>query len=96
VNVVQVLPEANYRQAPAQLLARAHFEKLHLQPQVCDFIATISTTRQRLPSHPHTNLIPNNTAKMGGVSVRDVQADKFINSYAAFLKRQGKLPIPGS
>ncbi|KAK5122665.1 40S ribosomal protein S19 [Meristemomyces frigidus] len=32
---------------------------------------------------------------MPGVSVRDVQADKFINAYAAFLKRQGKLPIPG-
>ncbi|GAB7347388.1 hypothetical protein MBLNU459_g4317t1 [Dothideomycetes sp. NU459] len=34
-------------------------------------------------------------AKMPGVSVRDVPADKFISSYAAFLKRQGKLPIPG-
>ncbi|KAI7304788.1 hypothetical protein KC315_g14990, partial [Hortaea werneckii] len=32
---------------------------------------------------------------MPGVSVRDVEADKFINAYAAFLKRQGKLPIPG-
>ncbi|KAI9786013.1 MAG: 40S ribosomal protein S19 [Peltula sp. TS41687] len=32
---------------------------------------------------------------MGGVSVRDVDAQKFINAYAAFLKRQGKLPIPG-
>ncbi|KAI9890207.1 MAG: 40S ribosomal protein S19 [Vezdaea aestivalis] len=32
---------------------------------------------------------------MGGVSVRDVEADKFIQAYAAFLKRQGKLPIPG-
>ncbi|EGP90881.1 unnamed protein product [Zymoseptoria tritici ST99CH_1A5] len=32
---------------------------------------------------------------MGGVSVRDVPSDKFIAAYAAFLKRQGKLPIPG-
>ncbi|KAL5453164.1 40S ribosomal protein S19 [Paraphaeosphaeria minitans] len=32
---------------------------------------------------------------MGGVSVKDVDAQKFINAYAAFLKRQGKLPIPG-
>ncbi|KAF2221246.1 40S ribosomal protein-like protein S19 [Elsinoe ampelina] len=32
---------------------------------------------------------------MPGVSVRDVEADKFITAYAAFLKRQGKLPIPG-
>ncbi|KAI9750630.1 MAG: Guanine nucleotide-binding protein G(I)/G(S)/G(T) subunit beta-1 [Chaenotheca gracillima] len=32
---------------------------------------------------------------MGGVSVRDVDAQKFIIAYAAFLKRQGKLPIPG-
>ncbi|KAL9117955.1 MAG: hypothetical protein Q9187_005501 [Circinaria calcarea] len=31
----------------------------------------------------------------GGVSVRDVDAQKFINAYSAFLKRQGKLPIPG-
>jgi len=32
---------------------------------------------------------------MTGVSVRDVDAQKFIEAYAAFLKRQGKLPIPG-
>ncbi|KAI9797304.1 MAG: 40S ribosomal protein S19 [Candelina submexicana] len=32
---------------------------------------------------------------MGGVSVRDVEANKFIDAYAQFLKRQGKLPIPG-
>lgn len=32
---------------------------------------------------------------MPGVSVRDVDAQKFIEAYAAFLKRQGKLPIPG-
>ncbi|MDI1490083.1 MAG: Protein component of the small (40S) ribosomal subunit [Ramalina farinacea] len=31
----------------------------------------------------------------GGVSVRDVDAHKFISAYSAFLKRQGKLPIPG-
>lgn len=49
-----------------------------------------STPSFRRPS------IPTNTANMPGVSVRDVQADKFINAYAAFLKRQGKLPIPGS
>jgi len=32
---------------------------------------------------------------MVGVTVRDVDAQKFINAYAAFLKRQGKLQIPG-
>ncbi|KAF1952933.1 40S ribosomal protein-like protein S19 [Byssothecium circinans] len=32
---------------------------------------------------------------MGGVSVKDVDAQQFIGAYAAFLKRQGKLPIPG-
>ncbi|CCX13681.1 ribosomal protein S19e [Pyronema domesticum] len=32
---------------------------------------------------------------MPGVSVRDVDAQKFIEAYAAFLKRQGKLPVPG-
>ncbi|UKZ53687.1 40S ribosomal protein S19 [Trichoderma virens] len=31
----------------------------------------------------------------GGITVRDVDAQKFITAYAAFLKRQGKLPIPG-
>ncbi|KAL2218920.1 40S ribosomal protein S19 [Thermoascus aurantiacus ATCC 26904] len=31
---------------------------------------------------------------MGGVTVRDVDAQKFIAAYSAFLKRQGKLPIP--
>merc|ERR1711881_815261 len=35
-----------------------------------------------------------NNIKMGGVSVRDVPADKFISSYASFLKRQGRLPVP--
>ncbi|KAF2110860.1 40S ribosomal protein-like protein S19 [Lophiotrema nucula] len=32
---------------------------------------------------------------MGGVSVKDVESQKFIQAYAAFLKRQGKLPITG-
>ncbi|QPG95585.1 40S ribosomal protein S19 [Epichloe festucae Fl1] len=31
----------------------------------------------------------------GGITVRDVDAQKFINSYAEFLKRQGRLPHPG-
>ncbi|KAL9615876.1 MAG: hypothetical protein Q9160_009185 [Pyrenula sp. 1 TL-2023] len=31
----------------------------------------------------------------GGVTVRDVDAQKFINAYSDFLKRQGKLQIPG-
>merc|ERR1711964_5542 len=34
-------------------------------------------------------------AIMGGVTVRDVDAQTFINAYADFLKRQGKLQIPG-
>merc|ERR1712230_132263 len=34
-------------------------------------------------------------AIMGGVTVRDVDAQKFIVAYADFLKRQGKLQIPG-
>jgi len=31
---------------------------------------------------------------MTGVSVRDVDAAKFIGAYAEYLKRQGRLPIP--
>ncbi|KAK1908898.1 40S ribosomal protein S19 [Pyrenophora teres f. teres] len=33
---------------------------------------------------------------MGGVTVKDIESHKFVQAYAAFLKRQGKLPIPGS
>lgn len=32
---------------------------------------------------------------MPGVSVRDVPAQEFINAYAVFLQRQGKLEVPG-
>ncbi|KAI5811863.1 40S ribosomal protein S19 [Pyronema omphalodes] len=32
---------------------------------------------------------------MPGTTVRDVDAQKFIEAYAAFLKRQGKLVVPG-
>merc|ERR1712080_420650 len=32
---------------------------------------------------------------MPGVSVRDVPAQEFINAYAKFLQRQGKLEVPG-
>jgi hypothetical protein len=57
-----------------------------------DIVALAEQARDLDRHHQH----PPNTANMPGVSVRDVQADKFINAYAAFLKRQGKLPIPGS
>jgi hypothetical protein len=50
----------------------------------------------------HTELTKNLTSgpslqqptniKMGGVTVRDVPSDKFIEAYASFLKRQGRLP----
>ncbi|KAI7557240.1 hypothetical protein KC319_g10670 [Hortaea werneckii] len=49
----------------------------------------------RLHPPPRPTTTTPTTANMPGVSVRDVEADKFINAYAAFLKRQGKLPIPG-
>ena len=54
------------------------------------------------PRRPHTTTSTNpfpfpsnlfSTDKMGGVTVKDVEAQKFITSYAAFLKRQGKLPM---
>lgn len=32
---------------------------------------------------------------MPGITVKDVPAQKFIDAYAAFLQRQGKLEIPG-
>lgn len=56
----------------------------------------VEHTAQRYHRQHHPLAFPStNTAIMPGVSVRDVPADKFIESYAAFLKRQGKLPIPG-
>ncbi|KAL8304507.1 hypothetical protein RB597_004336 [Gaeumannomyces tritici] len=56
----------------------------------------IAAHRQLHDSSSHLSFTPKTTAKMpGGVSVRDVDAHKFIKAYAAFLKRQGKLPIPG-
>ncbi|KAL8689512.1 MAG: hypothetical protein Q9218_004836 [Villophora microphyllina] len=52
-------------------------------------IETVSTTNTTI-SKKHTVAI-----MAGGVSVRDVDAQKFVEAYAAFLKRQGKLPVPG-
>lgn len=34
-----------------------------------------------------------NTDKMGGVTVKDIESHTFVKAYAAFLKRQGKLPM---
>lgn len=63
---------------------QAHKPNDHLQPSTRQF-----DNRQPRPSLQHTSPI----IKMGGVSVKDVDAQKFINAYAAFLKRQGKLPM---
>jgi hypothetical protein len=42
-----------------------------------------------------TEIERQSTATMaGGTTVRDVKADTFINAYAAFLKRSGKLEVP--
>lgn len=54
-----------------------------------DFHSTTSTT-DNYPLHPLPQI---HIVTMGGVSVKDVDAQKFINAYAAFLKRQGKLPM---
>ncbi|KAI4229353.1 MAG: hypothetical protein L6R40_008065 [Gallowayella cf. fulva] len=61
--------------------------------------------RQRPPGIRHEHFldtlfvrrsVPEFAAIMpGGVSVRDVDAQKFVEAYSAFLKRQGKLPVPG-
>ncbi len=53
------------------------------------------TIAQHYGTHPLNPLLDTHTTTMPGISVRDVEADKFIQAYAAFLKRQGKLPIPG-
>merc|ERR1711964_896583 len=49
------------------------------------------------PTEPPSplNFNPKPTAIMPGVSVKDIESHKFVAAYAAFLKRQGKLPIPG-
>src|SRR5579864_2691610 len=46
---------------------------------------------------PNSNfsIFPTSTKlKMAGVSVRDVDAQKFITAYAAHLKRSGKITVP--
>lgn len=85
-----VTPSAGVARAGGLAGAHAKVRHIELCLQLDDRDDFTST-----PSTPTTS-IPTNTANMPGVSVRDVQADKFINAYAAFLKRQGKLPIPGS
>ena len=89
------LPEAStfakiFRQkvSPAHTPSRLHLEKF-------GFTWTNPTTQRNINHLPLHHPTISNTAKMGGVNVRDVPADKFIEAYAAFLKRQGKLPIPG-
>ncbi|KAH9860935.1 40S ribosomal protein S19, partial [Plenodomus lingam] len=42
---------------------------------------------------PTPSILIRPTDNMGGVTVKDVEAQKFIGAYAAFLKRQGKLPM---
>ncbi|CDK27892.1 unnamed protein product [Kuraishia capsulata CBS 1993] len=37
----------------------------------------------------------NHSPSMPGYSVRDVPAQDFINAYATFLQKQGKLEVPG-
>jgi hypothetical protein len=46
--------------------------------------------RLSLPISRHPRL---NTDKMPGVGVKDIESHKFVSAYAAFLKRQGKLPM---
>jgi len=47
------------------------------------------------PTEPplSTSQSQTNTAIMPGVSVKDIESHKFVAAYAAFLKRQGKLPM---
>jgi len=47
------------------------------------------------PTEPPSplNFNPKPTAIMPGVSVKDIESHKFVAAYAAFLKRQGKLPM---
>merc|ERR1712137_1257731 len=56
---------------------------------------SISTTTPPTASPYPNPTTRSNTAKMPGVGVKDIESHKFVQAYAAFLKRQGKLPIPG-
>lgn len=58
--------------------------------------STRKTPPPRLSLPPPSDSSTPPTDNMPGVSVRDVEASRFIDAYAAFLKRQGKLPIPGT
>lgn len=58
-----------------------------------DDIAAIQRQALRPPLPTLTRQPRLNTDKMPGVGVKDIESHKFINAYAAFLKRQGKLPM---
>ncbi|KAF7579654.1 putative 40S ribosomal protein [Clavispora lusitaniae] len=61
-------------------------------------VSKISSLSNKKENFIRILLLPSpttHTDKMPGVSVRDVPAQDFINAYAQFLQRQGKLEIPG-
>lgn len=91
-------PDAGGKFHLAPGLAAAHFRSAKVRPHNSTSQDFLLITRDNFDSIDDTfsaQTTPTNTVNMPGVSVRDVPADKFINAYAAFLKRQGKLPIPG-
>lgn len=76
-----------YRRSPGKRLAKI---KRTRRTTTCSLRLDNSTTSDTSALPPNTQ---SPTITMGGVSVKDVDAQKFINAYAAFLKRQGKLPM---
>ncbi|KAJ8126842.1 hypothetical protein O1611_g6796 [Lasiodiplodia mahajangana] len=72
--------------------SQRHDETPHDQPKSPPLYRQTSNHKPK-PPNPKPN---NKSATMGGgVSVRDVDAHKFIETYSQFLKRQGKLQVPG-
>ncbi|KAI0127691.1 major facilitator superfamily domain-containing protein [Xylariales sp. AK1849] len=109
VETQNVEPKAGMDEKGEEIIQEGPGGLLRLNPgfryTLSDF--TTRDTSEHIRTHPttHTSLStvldpvlrPSiNTANMtGGIGVRDVDASRFIDAYSQFLKRQGKLPIPG-
>ncbi|KAL8671790.1 MAG: hypothetical protein Q9168_003713 [Polycauliona sp. 1 TL-2023] len=66
----------------------------HFQDTLGPAFVGLRRAKRALAAQRRTS-ITSNAIMAGGVSVRDVDAQKFVEAYSAFLKRQGKLPVPG-
>ncbi|KAH8193559.1 hypothetical protein TruAng_012275 [Truncatella angustata] len=89
------LPQALQRQTKIATTKNFLDPHPHRHQEILTLVANRPTPNaQTTRNQSISRFRPRITVKMaGGINVRDV--DKFIEAYSSFLKRQGKLPIPG-